>query len=342
MPKYVVSSTVTDPQWNNTTVLSSSTTSPALKADRRRPDLRAGQHAADPGPAQGRPGRRDAADGLPGDPRQRPRPFPDDAVDKVRLTLVDTTTYTNGVQYQVLRTVTLTPPRATLSQRRRRRFGGMESYAEGRDRAAAARGDHRRQLRAHRRGPSRPRGAGRVRDRPALDLGRAGPRRRRRRPRADRGRARARATGSASGRRTAPSGRSTQYAAAKAGVVLVNVNPAYRTHELAYAVNQSGHRAADRRGDAASRPASTGRWSRRPRRSAPRSSARSTSDTDDWAELVASGEQLPERRAGGAGGRRSRRRTRSTSSTRPAPPAGPRAPRSATATSSTTATSSPS
>ena len=33
-----------------------------------------------------------------------------------------------------------------------------------------------------------------------------------------------------------------QYATAKAGIVLVNVNPAYRTHELAYAVNQSGLR----------------------------------------------------------------------------------------------------
>lgn len=34
----------------------------------------------------------------------------------------------------------------------------------------------------------------------------------------------------------------TQLAAAKAGAVLVNVNPSYRTHELAYAVNQSGLR----------------------------------------------------------------------------------------------------
>ena len=33
-----------------------------------------------------------------------------------------------------------------------------------------------------------------------------------------------------------------QLATAKLGVVLVNVNPAYRTHELAYAVNQSGMR----------------------------------------------------------------------------------------------------
>ena len=31
-----------------------------------------------------------------------------------------------------------------------------------------------------------------------------------------------------------------QYATAKAGAILVNVNPAYRTHELAYALNQSG------------------------------------------------------------------------------------------------------
>ena len=31
-----------------------------------------------------------------------------------------------------------------------------------------------------------------------------------------------------------------QYATAKAGVVLVNINPAYRTHELEYALGQSG------------------------------------------------------------------------------------------------------
>jgi fatty-acyl-CoA synthase len=32
----------------------------------------------------------------------------------------------------------------------------------------------------------------------------------------------------------------TQYATAKIGAILVNVNPAYRTHELSYALNQSG------------------------------------------------------------------------------------------------------
>jgi fatty-acyl-CoA synthase len=34
----------------------------------------------------------------------------------------------------------------------------------------------------------------------------------------------------------------TQFATAKVGAILVNVNPAYRTHELAYALNQSGCR----------------------------------------------------------------------------------------------------
>jgi len=33
-----------------------------------------------------------------------------------------------------------------------------------------------------------------------------------------------------------------QYATARAGVILVNINPAYRTYELQYALNQSGSR----------------------------------------------------------------------------------------------------
>src|SRR5882757_5731309 len=33
-----------------------------------------------------------------------------------------------------------------------------------------------------------------------------------------------------------------QYASAKIGAILVNINPAYRTHELAYVLNQSGVR----------------------------------------------------------------------------------------------------
>src|SRR4051812_34828104 len=34
----------------------------------------------------------------------------------------------------------------------------------------------------------------------------------------------------------------TQYATAKVGAILVNINPSYRTHELAYVVDQSGLR----------------------------------------------------------------------------------------------------
>ena len=34
----------------------------------------------------------------------------------------------------------------------------------------------------------------------------------------------------------------TQYAMAKIGAILVNINPAYRTHELGYVLNQSGAR----------------------------------------------------------------------------------------------------
>ena len=34
----------------------------------------------------------------------------------------------------------------------------------------------------------------------------------------------------------------SQYAMAKIGAILVNINPAYRTHELGYVLNQSGAR----------------------------------------------------------------------------------------------------
>ncbi len=118
----------------------------------------------------------------------------------------------------------------------------MESYAKGEleppllEETIGANFD--RTVAAHR----RPRGAGRGRQRPALDLGRAGPRRRRRWRSGWSAPASARATGSASGRRTAPSGRSSSSPTAKIGAVLVNINPAYRTHELAYALNQSGTR----------------------------------------------------------------------------------------------------
>lgn len=84
-----------------------------------------------------------------------------------------------------------------------------------------------------------------------------------------------------------------QFAAAKAGAVLVNVNPSYRTHEFAYAVNQSGLRllltvtgfkTSDYRGmveevTAAGEVAGLERVV--------------YVDTDDWQELVAGGEGLP-------------------------------------------------
>lgn len=39
----------------------------------------------------------------------------------------------------------------------------------------------------------------------------------------------------------------TQFATAKIGAILVNINPSYRTHELEYALNQSGARFLDRK-----------------------------------------------------------------------------------------------
>ena len=83
-----------------------------------------------------------------------------------------------------------------------------------------------------------------------------------------------------------------QYATAKAGAILVNVNPAYRTHELAYALNHSGvkllvsateFKTSDYRGmvddvkvdcHALERVVYVG--------------------TDDWEVLVREGEELPE------------------------------------------------
>ena len=48
--------------------------------------------------------------------------------------------------------------------------------------------------------------------------------------------------GSVCGRANCSEWRFTQFATAKIGAILVNINPAYRTHELEYALNQSGAR----------------------------------------------------------------------------------------------------
>ena len=53
-------------------------------------------------------------------------------------------------------------------------------------------------------------------------------------------RASGRATGSASGRPNCAEWTLVQYATAKIGAILVNINPAYRTHELDYVLNQAG------------------------------------------------------------------------------------------------------
>ena len=51
------------------------------------------------------------------------------------------------------------------------------------------------------------------------------------------------ATGSASGRPTTASGCWRSSARALAGLILVNINPAYRSHEFDYAIRKSGCRA---------------------------------------------------------------------------------------------------
>ena len=62
-----------------------------------------------------------------------------------------------------------------------------------------------------------------------------------------------------------------QYATAEIGVILVNINPAYRSHELAYVLDQSGCRDAGRRAELQD-VATTWPWSTRSRAERPRSS----------------------------------------------------------------------
>jgi len=84
----------------------------------------------------------------------------------------------------------------------------------------------------------------------------------------------------------------TQYATAKIGAILVNVNPAYRTHELAYAVNQSGlsllvTASSFKTSDYRAMVGDT-------RHECPGLRRVVHLDTDEWAALVAEGEGLPE------------------------------------------------
>ncbi|HET8605327.1 MAG TPA: AMP-binding protein, partial [Marmoricola sp.] len=83
----------------------------------------------------------------------------------------------------------------------------------------------------------------------------------------------------------------TQYATAKIGAILVNVNPAYRTHELAYAVNQSGLRML-----VSAEEFKTSDYRRMIEETAadcPRLERVVFIGTTDWDELVDSGRDLP-------------------------------------------------
>ena len=102
MPKYVVSDTVTDPAWNNTSVISFDEVK-GLKDTEGGPIFVQGSIALTQSLLKA---------GLVDEMRLSVFPvilgsgrriFPDDATDKVPLTLVDSTTYSNGVQYQVYR-----------------------------------------------------------------------------------------------------------------------------------------------------------------------------------------------------------------------------------------------
>jgi fatty-acyl-CoA synthase len=82
----------------------------------------------------------------------------------------------------------------------------------------------------------------------------------------------------------------TQYAAAKAGAILVNVNPAYRTHEFSYAMNQSGTRLL-----VAASSFKTSDYRAMVEETAPLNAALERVvylDTEDWDRLVAEGERL--------------------------------------------------
>jgi fatty-acyl-CoA synthase len=85
-----------------------------------------------------------------------------------------------------------------------------------------------------------------------------------------------------------------QYATAKAGLILVNVNPAYRTHELVYAVNQSGLRML-----VAMSSYKTSDYRRMVEEAAPETPGLERVvylDTDDWVALVDGGRDVPEER----------------------------------------------
>ena len=102
MPKYVVSDSITDPEWDRTSVITFDQVAD-LKDDDGGPIIVQGSIALSQSLLKA---------GLVDELRLMVFPvvlgsgrrlFPDDAEDKVRLTLVESTTFSNGVQYQVFR-----------------------------------------------------------------------------------------------------------------------------------------------------------------------------------------------------------------------------------------------
>ena len=87
----------------------------------------------------------------------------------------------------------------------------------------------------------------------------------------------------------------TQYATAKVGAILVNVNPSYRTHEFSYAVNQSGLRLL-----ISAESFKTSDYRAMVEETRPATDDRGTLErvvyigTDDWDALIAEGEGLPD------------------------------------------------
>ena len=91
------------------------------------------------------------------------------------------------------------------------------------------------------------RGAGRRADRHAVDLRAARRRQRPGRARPDRGGRRQGRPGRHLGAQLRRVGARSSTRTAKVGAILVNINPAYRSHELAYVLRQSGRQAAGQR-----------------------------------------------------------------------------------------------
>ena len=153
-----------------------------------------------------------------------------------------------------------------------------------------------------------------------------GPRPRRRRP------------GRASGARTAPSGCSCSTPPPRSARSSSTINPAYRTHEVQYALDQSGCRMLVAATDFKTSDYRAMVAEVRP--SLPGLEQVVFLGTDDWDDLARRRRRGRPTTRSPTAPRRCDPPTRSTSSTRAAPPASRRAPRSATTTSSTTGSSS--